>query len=84
MDGFTLREKIANEQLLHYKSIPFVFWSTAASNEQVQKAYDKGAHGFFLKGSSYSDIKNSLLLIMSYWTQSKVPTIPGQNENGVL
>ena len=40
MDGFDLRQKFTEENSLHYKSIPFVFWSTTASNEQIKKAYD--------------------------------------------
>jgi CheY-like chemotaxis protein len=76
MDGFTLREKLAEEAVLSYKSIPFVFWSTTASNEQIKKAYDTGGHGFFLKGESYMKIQESLEIIMTYWTASKAPVPP--------
>ena len=73
MDGFTLRQKLAEDPSLKYKSIPFVFWSTLASNEQIKRAYDTCGHGFFIKGRNYNDIKDSLKLIMSYWKTSKVP-----------
>lgn len=76
MDGFTLREKLSEETTLSYKSIPFVFWSTTASNEQIKKAYDIGGHGFFFKGENYTQIKESLNIIMSYWTASKAPIVP--------
>lgn len=76
MDGFTLRQRLCEEVALSYKSIPFIFWSTAASNEQIKRAYDIGGHGFFLKGSTYPEIKDSLNVIMSYWTKAKAPALP--------
>lgn len=75
MDGFTLRQRFADENSLHYKSIPFIFWSTTASNDQIKKAYDYGAHGFFFKGNSYAEIKQSLSTIISYWMTSKSPVV---------
>jgi CheY-like chemotaxis protein len=76
MDGFALKQKLAEEAALSYKSIPFVFWSTTASNDQIKKGYDSGGHGFFIKGVSYAEIKESLNLIMTYWRTSKVPVLP--------
>jgi CheY-like chemotaxis protein len=73
MDGFELRQRLADEPNIRYKSIPFVFWSTVASDEQIKKAYDAGGHGFFIKGSTYTEIKNSLNVIMVYWKASKSP-----------
>lgn len=75
MDGFELREKLASENQSRYKSIPFAFWSTSASNEQIKKAYDSGGHGFFMKGSTFEEIKDSLNAIMIYWKRSKVPEV---------
>ena len=76
LDGFTLRQKLSEETALSYKSIPFVFWSTTASNDQIKTAYDLGGHGFFLKGGNYKEIKESLTTIMTYWKASKAPTLP--------
>lgn len=72
-DGFELRQTLADDMSLRYKSVPFVFWSTVASNEQIKKAYDLGAHGFFLKGRTLNEIKASLNIIMTYWKTSKAP-----------
>ena len=76
MDGFELRTRLCNELSLSYKSIPFIFCSTSASNDQIKKGYDTGGHGFFIKGSNYSEIKESLSIIMKYWTASKAPELP--------
>ena len=82
IDGFTLRQKLAEDDTLRYKSIPFVFWSTTASNEQIKKAYDTCGHGFFLKGKNYAEIKDSLNRIMIYWMSSKVPVLPASISHG--
>jgi FixJ family two-component response regulator len=37
-DGFQLREKVLNETSIKDKSIPFIFWSTTASDAQIKKA----------------------------------------------
>ena len=81
MDGFTLRQKLCSDVEMSYKSIPFVFWSTAASNEQIKVAYDSGGHGFFLKGYTYQEIKKSLSIIMTYWSKSEAPVLPNQRRD---
>ena len=78
-DGLSLRKKLANEFLLSYKSIPFVFWSTSASNDQIKRAYDIGGHGFFIKRGTYKDIKDCLKIILTYWCASKVPAPPNSS-----
>jgi CheY-like chemotaxis protein len=75
-DAFALRQKLTDQVFLSYKTIPFVFWSTSASNDQIKKGYDTGGHGFFMKGSNYSEIKESLRVIMEYWEASKAPVVP--------
>ena len=73
MDGFELKEKILEDADMEYKSVPFVFWSDEVSKAQIQKAYDLGGNGFFLKGNSFDEIKESLSDIVHYWSKSKMP-----------
>lgn len=75
MDGFKLKEKILEDTVLNYKSIPFVFWSSSVTNTQVKKAYDLGTNGFFIKETDFEEIKNSLTDIVNYWLKSKVPEL---------
>lgn len=75
MDGFALRKIFDEEVSLLYKSIPFIFWSTTASNDQIKKAYDCGAQGFFFKGENYKATKQSLGIIIEYWKTSKAPIV---------
>jgi CheY-like chemotaxis protein len=73
MDGFELKARILENTSMNYKSIPFVFWSSEVSNRQIQKAYDLGVNGFFVKGNTFEEIKQSLTDIVNYWQKSKVP-----------
>ena len=73
MDGFELKEKILDDSNSHYKSIPFVFWSSGVSKAQIQRAYDLGVNGFFVKENSFEGIKTSLKNIVAYWAESVVP-----------
>ena len=72
MDGFKLRELLLKE-ISSERSIPFIFWSTSASPAQIKKAYELSAHGFFLKGKSFSDLKTKIKEMVSYWNDSLVP-----------
>ena len=73
MDGFALKAKLKESPSMKYKSIPFIFWSSQVSNAQIQKAYDLGVHGFFLKENRFDQLKASLALILNYWMKSVTP-----------
>jgi len=73
MDGFKLKEKILEDPKMHYKSVPFIYWSSLASKAQIQKAYDLGGNGFFIKECTFEKIKQSLIDIVNYWQKSIVP-----------
>jgi CheY-like chemotaxis protein len=74
MDGFALKKNIQENVEMNYMSIPFIFWSTEASKQQIQKAYDLGGNGFFIKESGFEAIKKSLIDIVNYWRKSMTPT----------
>ncbi len=75
MDAFELKEKLLKDNNLKYASIPFVFWTADASEQQIKRSYDLGGNGFFLKGSTFEEIKLSLIDIVNYWTKSKSPIV---------
>jgi CheY-like chemotaxis protein len=74
MDGFQLREKVLEGSSIKDKSIPFIFWSTSASDAQIRRAYDLAAHGFFLKGRSYKELKERIQEMIKYWSDSLTPS----------
>jgi len=75
MDGFELKEKLLEDDLTNYKSIPFLFWSSEVSKAQIEKAYNLGVNGFFVKDKTFHDLKESLSDIVNYWKKSKMPEL---------
>lgn len=65
--GLELRQTIDNDEALRKKAIPFIFFSTEASQEQIDQAYQSAIQGFFFKASSYETLKNQFELIIRYW-----------------
>ena len=72
-DGFTVKKKITENRQLKYKSVPFIFWSTTASEKQIQYAYDLPAQGFFFKPSNFDDLCDTVKVILDYWQKSQHP-----------
>ena len=73
MDGLSFRKAINQDPDLRRKSIPFVFFSTAASKAQIVQAYDLTVQGFFIKESSFAQIEKTFKLILDYWDKCRHP-----------
>ena len=73
MDGLALRKQINEEDYLRQKSIPFVFFSTAATPAQVRMAYDLTVQGFFLKEQNFAEACATIQLILEYWAKCYHP-----------
>ena len=73
MDGLRLRKTINEEEYLRKKSIPFVFFSTAATKAQVRTAYDLTVQGFFIKEQSFGDTEETFRMILKYWEKCRHP-----------
>ena len=70
MNGLELKRKIDADKELRRKSIPFVFYSTAASKQAVTEAYTElTIQGFFIKGSDYNKTKAVVNTIIQYWKE---------------
>jgi len=67
MDGLQLRTEICQDDFLKKKSIPYIFLSTNASKNAVEKAYDLQVQGFFQKPSSFEALQQMLGRIINYW-----------------
>jgi CheY-like chemotaxis protein len=78
MDGFEMRKRILEDESSKFKSIPFIFWSGSASDSQIKKAYDLSSHGFFIKPSSFNDLKEFIKDIIAYWRKSEIPFLHGR------
>jgi CheY-like chemotaxis protein len=73
-DGFQLREKMLKTPNNKFHSVPFIFWSTYASEDQIRKAFDLRGHGFFIKEPNFEDWKTSFIHIIEYWRRSRMPS----------
>ena len=73
MSGLDLKKAIDQDKILREKSMPFVFVSGGASNEQVSEAFDYRVQGFFEKPKSVEEQAAILDLIIKYWIVSKHP-----------
>lgn len=73
MNGLELRRRIDADEVLRKKSIPFVFVSTTDKKDVVDEAYNLTVQGFFIKGSTYSEIVTQLKLVFDYWKACRHP-----------
>jgi CheY-like chemotaxis protein len=73
-NGLEFKRDIDNDPELRKKSIPFVFYSTAAKQDDVNEAYTQmTVQGFFKKESTYSGMKSLMKIIFDYWEHCKHP-----------
>ena len=79
MPGFTgieLKRQIDADPELRKKSIPFVFLTTTITQETVDEAYsDMTVQGFFAKEYSYEKLKETLKIIVDYWSVCQHPNL---------
>lgn len=73
LTGFELRDRIIENEKLRMKCIPYLFFTTAASQSAIINAYSKSAQGFFIKPFSYIDIKRMIKKIVEYWQECSSP-----------
>lgn len=73
LNGLELREKIVNNEDLRLKSIPYLFFSTSAEQQDVIDAYSRSIQGFFIKANNYGKLKNTIEKIIAYWQECESP-----------
>jgi len=73
LTGMELRAKVHQNEDLRLKSIPYLFFSTQAEQQDVVDAYSKSVQGFFVKPSSYNDLKDIIRAIVYYWQKCVSP-----------
>ena len=73
LNGFQLRDKVHNNEQLRLKCIPYLFFTTAATQQAVIDAYSKSVQGFFVKPQNYQEIKRVIGNIIRYWQDCHAP-----------
>ena len=74
INGFELRRIMLEKNQKKFKSVPFIFWTTQASESQIVQAYDLSVHGLFIKDSDFNELKKTFICIINYWLKSKMPS----------
>src|SRR5687768_18546691 len=64
--GFELRKTINANNTLRERSVPFIFYTTAANHVQVREAYEMTVQGFFLKGTNFEEAERTFKVILDY------------------
>ncbi len=75
INGLELKKRIYEDEDLRLKCVPFVFLSTSGSSSAIMKAYSYGVQGYFVKPGSFQGIKDMLLRIVNYWSDSQHPNL---------
>jgi CheY-like chemotaxis protein len=73
LNGFELREKLHTDAALSLRCIPYLFFSTAASQEMVIEAYSLSVQGFFIKQTTMVELEETIKSIMEYWKRCAAP-----------
>jgi CheY-like chemotaxis protein len=74
INGFELRNKVATNEQLHVKCIPYLFFTTTADKRSVVDAYALSVQGFFIKPNSLEKLENVIRKIMEYWKECIAPS----------
>ncbi len=73
-NGLDFKREIDSIPELKKKCIPFIFYSTSANPEDVNKAFlQMTIQGFFKKATTYKQILDDITAIIAYWKKSKHP-----------
>jgi CheY-like chemotaxis protein len=67
LNGLELQAVMNRSEYLRKKVIPFVFLTTTASPEAIEKAYEGSAQGFYQKAVNQAGLQHQLKLIIEYW-----------------
>ena len=68
MNGLELKRLIDADPVLRKKSIPFVFYSTAATENAIEEAYTTlSIQGFFKKENDFHKTKAIINTVLEYW-----------------
>jgi CheY-like chemotaxis protein len=73
LNGIELRKKIYENENIRLKTIPYLFFTTSAVQEAVMDAYSKSVQGFFVKPTSFKDLKSMITTIVEYWRKCESP-----------
>ncbi|MCF2502048.1 response regulator [Dyadobacter sp. CY107] len=73
LNGLELRRKVQTDAELSLRCIPYVYFTTSLNHQAVIDAYSTSAQGFFVKPGSFEEIRETVKVLMEYWTKCAAP-----------
>jgi CheY-like chemotaxis protein len=73
LNGLELRKKVQTDAELSLRCIPYVYFTTALNQQAVIDAYSTSAQGFFVKPATFGEIKETIQVMMQYWSRCAAP-----------
>ena len=73
MDGLTFKKKIDQDKELQKKAIPFIFFSSTATQAEVEEAYEYRIQGYFRKPLTLEEQARQISIIIDYWITARHP-----------
>jgi CheY-like chemotaxis protein len=83
IDGFELRKEVATRSE-YSKTTPFLFFTTGSTEQALNAAYVNSVQGIFQKPVKYSDWKETIKVIVQYWTNCMAPSYPSLHASANL
>ncbi|MET0243458.1 MAG: response regulator [Flavitalea sp.] len=72
-DGIEVRKMLVSSDQVKHKTIPFVLWSTGATDAQIRQTFDLWAQGIFEKPASFENVRKLFSVVLEYWRLSGHP-----------
>jgi len=72
-DGFALRRILFENERLRISTVPFLFLSTSDEYPSIYKSYCLSIQGYFVKPTSFEEMREMLKHIINYWSFSHTP-----------
>lgn len=73
LNGIELRNQIFENESIRLKTIPYLFFTTSAAQQDVVNAYSKSIQGFFVKPTDFQELKSTVKTIVEYWQKCVSP-----------
>lgn len=84
MTGMELKKELEKTAQRLNKTIPFIFFSTAKTELDLEDAYELRVQGYFLKGENYQQYLLTLQIIIKYWDLCEHPgSIKNYSKQGI-
>ncbi|TLV00298.1 response regulator [Dyadobacter luticola] len=73
MDGIELKRKLKGDAKTNLLTIPYLYFTTGLNQNIVLGAYNALAQGYFVKPVAYSELVETIRVIVEYWKRCVSP-----------